>query len=249
MKLLVNTVAAAILMIFVASMAHIMQAKTVIATRDGEPQYSNLVPESFGEWKLVPSVRLVLPVESGALSNLIYSQMVGRGYVNKSGDLVMLMIAYGPRQIDRLQLHRPEICYVAEGFRVAESSPAVIGTGVADGKLAVRKLVARREGRTERMTFWMRIGDDVVSTQLGQQLEKLHYGLQGVIPDGALIRVSTVNMDEAQAKAVQEKFIRDMFGAVGNANLKPLIGHYGAALQTDGLRSELRVGDKTLAGG
>ena len=30
----------------------------------------------------------------------------------------MLMIAYGESQSDRLQLHHPEVCYTAQGFRV-----------------------------------------------------------------------------------------------------------------------------------
>lgn len=228
MKRLLSVAAAALLMVGTAVAANRMQAKTFISVRDGEPDYEAIIPKTFGDWTLVPSIRLVVPTETDALSNLIYSQMIGRGYVDKHGDLVMLLVAYGPRQMDWLQLHRPEVCYVAEGFRVTDFAPRSVDIGPGLKPLAAHTLVATREGRIERLTFWMRIGDDVVSTRLGQQAERIQYGLRGLVPDGALVRVSTVNLDEAKSSAVQARFIKDLIAAVGPKHLQALVGQSGA---------------------
>ena len=75
-----------------------------------------MIPPQFGEWTEVPGLQLVRPTEPDALENQLYSQEFGRGYVDREGHVVMLMIAYGPSQSDRLQLHCPEECYVAKAF-------------------------------------------------------------------------------------------------------------------------------------
>lgn len=225
MKLAVHSALAAVAILCAVVAAHALTVKTMIADRDGEPPYEKLVPDEFGDWKLVPSIRLVTPVEPDALANRVYSQMIGRGYTDRAGNLVMLLVAYGPRQLDKTQLHRPEICYVAEGFEVSKSTPADIDLGEGGRMLHVRKMVARRENRTERITYWMRVGDDIVSTLLDRQVTKLRYGLRGFIPDGVLIRVSTINLDARTADQVQTKFLRDLMRTVPDNQLRSFVGN------------------------
>lgn len=225
MRLTIHAILAALAILGSVVLAQSMTAKTLMADRDGEPNYAALVPEQFGDWTIIPSLRLVMPEDSEDLSNQIYSQMFGRGYSDKSGNVVMLLVAYGPRQSDRLQLHRPEICYVAQGFRVSSSVPATLDLGEGGSALSVRRMVAQREGRTERITYWMRVGGNVVSTLFGRQVTKLRYGLQGLIPDGVLIRVSTINMDEKTAAEVQDRFLRDFMKSVANKDLPHFVGN------------------------
>ena len=78
-----------------------------------------MIARQFGEWTEVPGLQLVRPTEPDALECQLYSQEFGRGYFDRGGHVVMPMIAYGPSQSDRLQLHCPEECYVAEGFHVS----------------------------------------------------------------------------------------------------------------------------------
>ena len=219
-----NTVLAALVVIAVALAAHVMKTKSPLVDKSAEPDYAALVPESFAGWRLVPQIRLVTPVEDDALANRIYSQMIGRAYVDNDGNTVMLLLAYGPRQIDRLQLHRPEICYIAEGFRVSALTPRLAKILPDGGTLAASKLVARREGRIEHITYWMRIGDHVVSTLFRRQLTTLGYGLKGVIADGVLVRVSSVNIDASTADEVHQRFLRDMLAAVERRQLKQFVG-------------------------
>jgi hypothetical protein len=60
----------------------------------------------------------------------------------------------------------------------------------------------------------MKVGGDVATGVFDRQIARMKYGLEGLIPDGALIRVSTVGLSEAAAYKIQEKFVRDLLGAL-----------------------------------
>jgi EpsI family protein len=222
------------MILIVSTVSYAMKTKSVIIDGKAEPDYAKLIPEEFGDWKLLPQIRLVVPIEEDALANRIYSQMVGRAYADKAGNTVMLLMAYGPKQVDKLQLHRPEICYVAEGFRVSGLQAAQLEVEPGRPSLNVSKLVARRENRVERITYWMRVGDDVVSTLFRRQMTSLRYGLQGLIPDGVLIRVSTINLDEASSNEVHARFLRDMLVTVRHADLRHFVGGQAPVVRAGG---------------
>ena len=52
----------------------------------------------------------------------------------------------------------------------------------------------------------------------------MKYGLQGLIPDGALFRVSTVGMTEEASYRLQDQFIRDLIGAIPAPNQRFFVG-------------------------
>lgn len=225
MKAVVHAGIAALLILATSIVAQLSIAKSAMSDVNKPADYAAIVPEAFGEWTLVPSIRLVTPVEPNSLESQIYGQIVGRAYANRAGDLVMLMVAYGPLQKDRLQLHRPETCYLAEGFRVSSLAQSAFTLDQGGPSLSTQKLLAQREGRSERITYWMRVGDDVVSTLLGRQWVKLRYGLTGVIPDGVLVRVSTINHDQAAADELQTRFLRDLLNHMKTEDLRYLVGN------------------------
>jgi len=120
----------------------------------------------------------------------------------------MLSIAYGGKQLgNELQAHRPEYCYKAQGFNIVETSDALIPGPYAE--LPVRRIVARHNSRIEPVTYWMTVGEVVVRPGMGRKLAQLRYGLQGVIPDGMLIRVSSLDGNAVRAFDVQQSFIRE----------------------------------------
>jgi len=188
------------------------------------------IPRQFGEWMPVPGVRIVEPPGSDTLSHEIYNQEIGRGYVDRDGHVIMLLIAYGASQSDRLQLHRPEICYTAQGFRVSKPFETAFSYRVGLPPMSLMHLVAQREGRVEPVSYWMRIGNDVATGIIARQVLKLKYGLRGFIPDGALIRVSTVGVSEEAAFALEAKFIEDLMNAVDPAARNFLVGDPRKAL-------------------
>jgi EpsI family protein len=90
--------------------------------------------------------------------------------------------------------------------------------------LKLKRLSAQRGQRFEPISYWMRVGGEVATGVLDRQLIKLKYGLRGIVPDGTLVRVSSIGLPETQAFAVQDRFISDLLAAMGPANLKYLIG-------------------------
>jgi EpsI family protein len=185
------------------------------------PDLSRIVPLEFGTWKYVPNIALVIPApdgETGPDSNSraygIYDQVLGRGYRNDQGDVVMLLIAYGGVQDSNLKAHRPELCYVAAGFRISGKTQAKVPLLERGRSLTLTRLIAERESRLEPVSYWMRVGDEISHGILDRQLIRLHYGLHRLVPDGALIRTSTVGLAAEASFEIQDRFIRDLLVAV-----------------------------------
>jgi EpsI family protein len=224
MKIRLSALVAAFVILAAAVLAHVMIPRKLMAHTSDTLDLEKIVPRQFGEWTLTPGIRLIEPPEPDALARQIYNQEFGRGYTDRDGHIVMLVVAYGASQSDRLQLHRPEVCYVAEGFRVSSVSYAELSYRDGAPPLRFKRLIAQRAQRFEPVSYWMRVGDDVATGILDRQFIKLKYGLRGIIPDGILIRVSTVGLQEREAYAVHDRFIRDLLAAVEPETLKYFVG-------------------------
>ena len=169
---------------------------------------ASLVPERFQNWHSIPDVQMVTAQDPNSLERELYSEVLTRAYADNDNHIVMLLLAYGPSQTDRLQLHRPEICYVANGFQINNITRATIE--ISTSKLAVRRLLATRAERSEYITYWMRIGNKISNSVFDRQLIKLEYGLKGIIPDGLLVRTSVVGSSGPAAYLVQDQFVKDL---------------------------------------
>jgi EpsI family protein len=152
----------------------------------------------------------------------LYDQTLSRTYVNPRGERVMLSIAYGGDQSKTLQLHLPEVCYVAQGFQMMKTGDGELGTRY--GALPVKRLVARQNERNEPITYWITIGDKAVLSGIQQKLQRLAYGLSGKIPDGMLVRVSTIQASEADAWRLQDRFVTEMLDALAPRDRARLLG-------------------------
>jgi EpsI family protein len=135
---------------------------------------------------------------------------------------VMLSIAYGGEQSNSLALHLPEVCYTAQGFQVVEASDGVLATRT--GPLPVKRLVARQNARNEPITYWITIGDKAVASGIQQKLQRLAYGVTGKIPDGMLVRVSTIQPDQRDAWRVHAAFISQMLDVLPARDRARLLG-------------------------
>jgi hypothetical protein len=60
----------------------------------------------------------------------------------------------------------------------------------------------------------MRIGYDVSEGLLTRQRLKLEYGLRQLIPDGALVRTSTVGLSQTESFEAQDALIRALLAGV-----------------------------------
>jgi EpsI family protein len=172
------------------------------------------VPEAFGDWRIDRSIRPVLPDPSlQAMLDVLYSQLLARTYVNPRGQRVMLTIAYGSDQgNEATAVHRPEFCYSAQGFRVRAVGTTTLAIGQA--RVPVAKLVAQLGQRNEPITYWVTLDETATLPGVGRKLAQIRYGLAGDIPDGMLVRVSSVGSNEPEAFAMQKGFLDQMYEAV-----------------------------------
>jgi EpsI family protein len=225
----IQAVLASLVILGSAGLAEALKPHELMAKASTVPNLETVIPRKFGQWTFVPSVGLVTPSGPAGyvkeeLSAKIYSQQVTRGYVDGAGNVVMLLIAYGPIQDYRLKAHLPEVCYGAAGFRVSKKPVAAISYSSDAAPLALSRVTASKEGRFEPVSYWIRMGNDVVNGVFDRQLARMKYGLQGLIPDGALFRVSTVGITEEAAYRLQEQFIRDLIAAIPSQDRPFFVG-------------------------
>lgn len=183
----------------------------------------DIVPNQLGNWSMVPSSGIVLPTTPGSLAARLYGDQLARLYESPDHYPVMLVIAYGAVQSDSLQLHRPEVCYSAVGYSIEDVQTAQLGL-TAGAQLPVRELVARGEQRTETITYWTRIGDDLPTDGTQQRLVKLKQQWAGYIADGVLVRVSAAQEPSPEVRADLLLFLRTLVSSLQQRDLPVLLG-------------------------
>jgi len=190
----------------------------------GGAKLDEVTPRRFGNWAEAHVGQVIQPETDDSLAKTLYSQRVGRVYqATDSGAMVMLLIAYGSTQSDLLQLHRPETCYPAFGFNLSSSAPTSIP--LDNGSLVpARDLVASIEHRVENVTYFTRIGEFLPRTQTEQRIDKLKAAFHGVIPDGILVRCSTLGEDTAKCMEINREFLAGLIASVAPRYLPVFIG-------------------------
>ena len=172
-----------------------------------------MVPTAFGEWQEQQNMahQVINPQQKQMLEST-YSDTLSRTYINRQGYRIMLSIAYGKNQSDALQLHKPEICYPSQGFMLLSKD-----TGTLDllGKpITAVRLQTKLGQRLEPITYWTMVGDHVTKGGIDKKLTEMRYALQGKIPDGMLVRVSSIDPGTQNAYQLQNEFAVAMVEAI-----------------------------------
>jgi EpsI family protein len=217
-------------MLMVAGAAGAWMATPSRRVADMRPRVdlAHIVPAAFGDWRIDTSI-VPVQVAPGVQKELdaLYGQTLARTYVNPHGEQVMLVLAYGRVQDDTLAVHKPDICYPAQGFEIIKTEHAMFDTGF--GALPVTRLVARQPRRHEPLTYWIRVGDVVDGTATRRKLTQLKYGMTGMIPDGLLFRVSSFGAED-EAFPLQARFARALLAALDPAGRAVLAGRLSGDL-------------------
>ena len=186
----------------------------------GKAKLDDLVPKEFAGWRFEASSGLVLPPQD-QLRDQIYSQLLTRVYTRADGAGIMLLIAYSGAQDGTIQIHRPEVCYPASGFRLTEneahSVPVEAGITIPS-----RYLVAESELRREQIVYWTRQGKHFPTKWSEQKTAVIAENFAGIIPDGVLVRMSSV----AAGKVIGlfDEFAHDLYEAVGMRMRQVMVG-------------------------
>jgi EpsI family protein len=205
--------------------------KPTVKVADGSPKIDLevLIPKVFGDWKIDETIApLIADPETQAKLDKIYNQTLTRTYINPKGERIMLSIAYGGDQSDTMAVHKPEVCYPAQGFQILKN-PRTEGFATDSGSIPVKRLVATQGSRIEPITYWTTVGDTVAVNGLKRKIQQMKYGLTGQIPDGLLFRISSIQADESGAYRLQDEFTRALLAAMPSADRKRIIGNPGAS--------------------
>jgi len=188
----------------------------------GKGQLDKIVPLTIGNWRYVSASGLVLPPPD-QLQQLLYDQQVARSYESGDSLPVMLLMAYGSSQSGMLQVHRPEICYPSGGFRLSKTE--VIQLPLNDGaQFPVRIFTATGDTRIEHVIYWTRIGSMLPTSWTAQRIAVMRSNLEGLVPDGLLVRTSVITQNRDEALATMRRFIGQMLEATGKNGRRLLIG-------------------------
>jgi EpsI family protein len=167
-----------------------------------------LIPTQVGDWKFETTSGLVLPPPDATVDRL-YDELTTRVYTRPNSPPVMLLIAYGSVQDGLLQLHRPEVCYPVGGYELTDTQisqfPIMPGQNIP-----TRSFTAASDSRVEQVMYWTRVGD-VMPTSWGEQRwAVVKANLEGAVPDGILVRVSTIDLDMKVSMALLQDFAQSM---------------------------------------
>ena len=209
-----KTLLVLVLMLFAAGGAYGLRPTQKIADAGPPVDLETMIPKVFGDWKEEPQrmTQIVDPQRQQVIDK-IYNKTLLRTYVNADGYRVMLSIAYGSNQSDSMQVHKPEVCYPAQGFQIVSNRAGVLQ--FSNGTIPVRRLVAvMGQQRSEPITYWIMTGDRAVLGGIDKKLAEMHFGLKGQIPDGLLFRVSSIDPDFNRAFDLQKKFVEEVTEAL-----------------------------------
>lgn len=223
LKPAVLVIAAAIMLGSVA-VASILKPDHYWADHIGAPDYETVIPQRFGDWEALPyaTSRVVNPVQEESLKRL-YSQTFARSFMHKpTGRVLMLSIAYGRDQSNDTQLHTPEQCYPAQGFKVMERLDVSVPSAFGEIKSVQMKTYMGTD-RVEPLTYFVRVGDQVARGSRERNLTRINMALKGYLVDGTLVRVSEVTRRD-DAHRMQEQFIADLVSALKGDDRRYVIG-------------------------
>lgn len=185
-------------------------------------QLGTLFPQHFGEWRIAPVPTRGIAPDTEALLNRLYTEILERVYVNAQGQRVMLSVAYGADQRGGLEAHKPEVCYPAQGFSIQRDESHLLQTSF--GNMPVKRLFAVAENRPEPITYWFTMSERHVNSRWEKRWVELELMLTGRIPDGLLVRISSIDPSPDAAWGLHERFARDLLSALTPAQRSRVAG-------------------------
>lgn len=171
----------------------------------------SLVPKRIGPWAVTTPGGVIVATEETQNTDG-YDQLLTRVYDAPGLPTVMLLIAYGSTQGGSLQLHRPETCYPGQGFALGAFEDADLS--LPPGKpVRTRGFTAKRDERNERVLYWTRIAGDFPRSTAEEYLTIFRSVLGGTVPDGILVRLSSIGPDDRASEAALTRFAHAMIAA------------------------------------
>jgi EpsI family protein len=174
---------------------------------------ATIVPDRLGAWQIVAEADPVLPdIDEQRTIEAAYEDVLARTYRNRSGDRVMLVIARSRAGSGLLFLHRPEICYAAQGFSVLPFGKTRLPPPY--DALSGEELLAVRGERHESILYWGTVAGHPSEVGIMQKLLMLRAAWKGEALDGYLVRISAVAAEGAETFAMLRRFAQDLIAGI-----------------------------------
>lgn len=201
------------LMLITSISGYVLKPTDLLVNHNHKVELANAIPNAFGDWQLIKDTRqTIIEPEQEALINKLYSQTYSQTFVNKSsGERVMLSLAYGETQTDGKEVHKPDICYPAQGFSISDINKTDLPIEDGKQKIHANQLVARMNNRVEPIIYWTTLGTHTYNTRLQKKSIEFKYALKNMIPDGMLFRVSIIDSDPDKGNLTLRGFIKDLY--------------------------------------
>ena len=191
--------------------------------RLAKEKLGRFVPMRIGGWEFESANGVIVPREDEGAPQDGYDQVLTRAYQSADEPRVMLLLAYGSTQGGSLQLHRPETCYPGQGFRLSQFRDHELQLTDTVPVLG-RCFTAQRDDRIERILYWTRISNAFPRNTAQEYRAIFTSILTGVIPDGILVRLSTLEPDIARADRALARFAELLVKSASPSGREILIG-------------------------
>lgn len=218
-----------ILMFLSLVLTHFLAPRNLLVPT--QPDLEKITPSNFGDWREVKSnlIQVGLTTNTDEKTKDMdnpYDQVLMRTYVNSKGQRVMLALAWGQKQQQEVKIHRPELCYSAQGFVVDSIKRHDFNLTSLGNKPVVGKQMLARHGQIiEAVNYWIRIGDYYSESAFFTRLNILKAGLSGEVYDGILVRVSSYADPNNTTAAfdLNENFLKELLHNTTHTNQLILI--------------------------
>lgn len=189
---------------------------------DEPVQIAKIIPDSFNDWKETSSNQLKVGVYTDERGNAAglgpYDQVVNKEFMNSKGQKVLLTVAWVQSQKQEVKVHRPELCYPAQGFSITNLKEKSFNVKSLTGQPVVGKQMFAANGSyAEAVSYWIRTGDIYTTNPWKVRFYLFKQGLKGKILDGVLVRVSTPAISGVANQdlyLINEAFIVDLVNSI-----------------------------------
>jgi len=208
-------------MIATACGVELLQPKPMPAT--AQASLAQSIPTQFGDWKEVSFAGDQVDPGKGTADepnmDRPYDDVLMRAYGNSRGDVVLLALAYGRNQRQEVKIHRPDVCYTAQGFQLLERNAIDLPVKGADGlPVTGTRMLVKAPGRVEAVSYFIRIGDVFTENAWKIRYHIFRQGMAGHAVDGVLVRASQIVQGPTSGGParyeVQEAFLSDLVQAL-----------------------------------
>lgn len=210
------------LMILTSMIAFLLEPTELLANKSEVMDLEKNIPSIFGNWYAIDDEQAqIIEPERAAVINYLYSQTLSKTFVNKkTGMRVMLSVAYGKVQSDGKEVHKPEICYPAQGFTIEKLSKITLDIDGAKQHIHASQLIAKLGDRVEPVVYWTTLGTHSYNSRMQKKQLELNYALKNLIPDGLLFRVSMIDQNTIEANVLLYQFVNDLYSSISEQSFK-----------------------------